>query len=131
MRNIRSNSARVAFDGFGGLVEVAYSGPVTAQTFRSLREEVLGTTSHAPVLVFRLDKMLDLIDDIDPPSSKSFKIGMPPAAVIVRPEQYFKHVEYSRKVSELGVMRTVWLDSHAALAYQWALRFARPRELRN
>lgn len=131
MRTIRSNSARVSFDGFDGFVEVAYSGLVTAQTFLSMREGVLGTTSHAPVLVFRLDKMLDLIEDFVPPSNDSFKIWMPPAAVIVRRDQFAKHVAYNRQVSALGVMRAVWLDSHAALAYEWALRSAKPQGLRN
>lgn len=45
-----------------------------------------------------------------------------PGAVIVRADQYELWAEYARRLSNVGVLRAVFLESHATLAYEWAER---------
>ena len=130
MKTTRYGSARVSSGVISrsGLVEAAYSGPLTRAAFSVLRREVLFDTRPAPCVVLRMDKSLTLMTDLPDIPTGTYTPTAPTGAVIVRPDQYEMWTAYNRKLTRLGVMRAVFLDSHAALAYEWAER--QIRELR-
>lgn len=130
MRTTRYNSARVSAGvvSRSGLVEAAYSGALTKDAFSALRREVLYDTGPAPCVVLRMDKSLTLMTALPDIPAGTYTPTAPSGAVIVRADQYEMWTAYNRKLSRLGVMRAVFLDSHASLAYGWAER--QIRELR-
>ena len=123
LHTIRYNAARGSVGVIcnkTGLVEAAYSGPLSVKAFDALREDMMGTTDHAPCSVIRLDKALLLTDSL--PKVPDHHIDVPPAALIVRRDQYEVFEDYARKLAKQGVLRVVLLDSYAHLAYEWAVR---------
>ncbi len=121
MRMFRYNGGRVACENFRGLVEAAYTGPMTAQAFDALRTEALHECSAAQAFVVRLDKSL-IAMQAAPVEAGSYSANDAPGAMIVRPDQFAFWSAYARRVAQFGVMRSVWLESHARLAYEWANR---------
>lgn len=123
MKNYRYNSARVALSALGrtGVMEASYSGPMTMEAFECLRSDVIRASGNAHGLVLRLDRMADAMGDLVLPPPTVYRAGSPPGAVIVREDQYDKWVSFNRELAKRGVMRSVWLESHAALAYEWVL----------
>ena len=133
MHTIRYNSARVALEGLGrgGLIEAAYTGPMTATAFDALREDALHLLPDASAFVIRLDRALILMaEEEDPVKQGSFSGNNAAGALIVRPDEYDRWTAYARKAAATGVMRSVWLESHALQAYEWADRLARERTAR-
>jgi len=124
MKTFNCGAARVtykkAMNSQGGVMEVAYYGPVSNDAFAYLRRAVSELVSDAPALVIRMDSALCLIDKTPclPPSSYLGKC--PPAAMIVRRETYAIWSEFGRRIAAQGFKRAVFCDSQAALAYLWA-----------
>jgi hypothetical protein len=124
MNTYRYGAARASNTRIGksGLVESIYTGPISAQAFEVLRLGVLRETQGSPCAVIRMDGSLMLLS-LPPVIGPGVYTGRSaPGAVIVRADQYELWAEYSRRLASVGVMRAVFLDSHAALAYEWAER---------
>lgn len=121
MKIFRYNATRSSVQKMHGLgiVEVGYSGPLSQLAFDTLKTEVLQHTAQAPVLVLRMDRCLQTFEMPEPPTG--YNIGSPAGAVIVRADQFKAWNAYGKALSRVGVMRVVFLESHASLAYQWAL----------
>ena len=77
---------------------------------------------NSPALVIRTDTALMTMDSV--PLIEAPKVVVPPAAIVVCPEQRDLWVEYSRQLADVGIMRTVFLTSQLDLAYRWAERMA-------
>lgn len=124
MRTTRYDSARVTSGVISrsGLVEAIYSGALSAKAFDALRCDVLRDTNPAPGVVLRMDRSLTLMSAMPKIPTGTYVPTAPAGAVIVRFDQYEMWAQYTRELAKVGVMRAVFLDSHAALAYSWAER---------
>lgn len=125
MQQFKFNAARVSTEYLtkSNLCEAVYSGPMTAYAFDCLRTEALQAANQAAAFVVRLDRALIVMGDEPPPvEEESYDPDTAAGALIVRPEQYDFWQDYSLKASKFGIVRTVWTEANAQLAYQWALR---------
>lgn len=104
-----------------GMVEAQYTGLMTQAAFAKLRHDALEASAGTSVYVVRLDRALILMDDIAPIDRNSY-VDDSPGALIVRhdPVEYARWTAYARECAKYGVVRTVWTERHAHLAYQWA-----------
>jgi hypothetical protein len=124
VRNYRCGAARVTSTALGklGLVESVYTGPISANAFGILRLGVLRETEGSPCAVIRMDRSLMLVSLPPVIAPGVYTARSAPGAVIVRADQYEMWAEYARRLANVGVMRAVFLESHATLAYEWAER---------
>lgn len=124
MQSFKFNGARVSIGNVtnSGLCEAIYTGPMTAKAFETLRSEKLQATTQCSAYVVRLDRVLVAMGIDEPLEKYSYAPNTPPGAMIVRLDQYEFWQAYALQAAELGVVRTVWLESNARLAYEWALR---------
>ena len=99
-------------------MQITYYGPLTPDVFYYLRGAVKEVAKDAAALVIRMDYALSLIDTT--PTLLPTRVRSPPAACIVRREDYAMWVEFGRKIAATGVKRAVFCQSQAALAYLWA-----------
>lgn len=130
MVKFRHNAARVRLNRIGGsgVVEAAYTGPLTSKAFDTLRTDALAAASSSHGFVVRVDSGLFAFDPDAPPVwAHSYAANMTPGAIITRPDQYLSWVGYAAEAAKHGVMRSVWLQSHAPLAYEWVLRASSAR----
>ena len=127
MQNFKFNSSRVSTEQLNssGLCEAIYTGPMTANAFDVLRTEALEATAHCSAYVVRLDRALIVMGDDAPVEEHSYAPDTPPGAMIVRPDQYLLWQDYALQASKFGIVRTVWVEANARLAYEWALRRSR------
>lgn len=123
MRRFKEGSARASLHWVGrsGVTEARYLGPTDPAAFACLRERVLESSLGTFAYVARLDTALLLMGS-DPPAYANACGNMAPAALIVRhdPVQYALWTAYARECAKHGMVRTVWTERFAALAYQWA-----------
>ena len=103
-----------------GLVEAIYTGPLCAKSFNALRGEMLETKNGAGASVIRLDKSLIL--EMSLPELPPGMLDVAPACLIVRRNQYAIFQDYANRLSKQGVIRLVFVEGYAHLAYQWALK---------
>lgn len=133
MQLFRFNAARVSTEYVtkSGLCEAVYSGPMTRQAFDALRTEALQASAKCAAYVVRLDRALLAMSDEPPVDDVSYAVDTPAGALIVRPDQYRFWQDYALKASKYGIVRTVWTEANARLAYEWALRrsYSRTAEL--
>jgi hypothetical protein len=108
-----------------GICEATYSGPITMDAFSILRRSVLEDTDGSPCTVIRMDKCVMPAEAMPRAPAGTYTSMAAPGAVIVRPDQYRVWSEYARNLAVIGVMRAVFLDSNASVAYEWAQRQAR------
>lgn len=124
MQTFRVTDARVTCEAVRrlGVVEANYTGLMTPQAFSDLRGMALRHSQDATAFVVRLDKALILMGDSPQVDSDSYKDAAP-GALIVRhdPDEYARWTAYARDCARIGVVRTVWTDRYAELAYRWAL----------
>ena len=84
--------------------------------FETLRLRAIDATRRAPAVVIRLD--LCVMTCVPPPVPDGvYAPDAPPAALVVLPEQYEWWASYVRPLS---VVRAVFVQDQAALAYAWA-----------
>lgn len=99
-------------------MDVRYSGLVCDSTYADLRGRVMAAIADAPAAVIWYDKaLLTLNPDVDIPQGVE---TMPPAAVIVLPEQMEFWRSYAKRLAGVGVMRAIFLPGEAQMAYRWA-----------
>ena len=124
MQKFRFNAARLSVEKIAnsGLCEGVYTGPMTSDALVALRTEGLRAAAHFGVCIVRLEKSLILMGDDVPVEAGAYDENTPPGALIVRPDQYSFFQAYALKAAKYGVIRTVWVESNAQLAYAWALR---------
>lgn len=104
-----------------GLVEAQYSGPMNERAFALLRQQALMASADTTVYVVRLDKALILMGDEAPVDENSYQNDAPGALVVRHdPVEYARWTAYARECARHGVIRTVWTERFAALAYRWA-----------
>jgi hypothetical protein len=130
MDTFRYNAARVKLNRIGGsgVVEAAYTGPLTTKSFDTLRTDALASAANSHGFVIRVDTGLITFDPDAPPVwAHSYSANMAPGAIITRPDQYLSWVGYAAEAAKHGVMRSVWVASHAHLAYEWTLRASSAR----
>lgn len=134
MRLLRYGSGRatVAKIAGSGLFEVAYEGAFCPKANEALRHECLIAGAGANAFVVRFDSGQFPAADGLVVGRDSYKASAAPGALIVRPDQFNDFSVYARRAADMGVMRSVWLSSHAAMAYEWAIRqaLAAQQELR-
>ena len=123
MQNFKFNAARVSTENLtkSGLCEAVYSGPMTERAFDALRSEALEASAQCSAYVVRLDRALIVMGDEPPVEEESYAPDTPAGAMIVRPDQYDFWQDYALRASKFGIVRTVWVEANARLAYQWAL----------
>lgn len=126
MTDFRIGAARASVGRLDrcGLFEAAYTGETSAQVFADLRLQALRASVQASAFVVRLDGGLFHAGDEPTVENGSYADDVAPGALIVRPDQYAAFMAYAAKAARFGVMRSVWLESHAAQAYEWAIRQA-------
>jgi len=126
MQNFKFNAARVSTECLtnSGLCVAVYTGPLTQNSFDALRTEALQATAHCSAYLVRLDRALIAITDAPPIEDHSYLPNTPAGAMIVRADQYEFWQDYALRASKFGVIRTVWTEPNARLAYEWALRRA-------
>ena len=107
-----------------GVFEGAYTGEMTAKAFDALRSEALNASRSAKAFVVRLDGGAFQAGENPEVCEGSYGEGVAPGALIVRPDQYAVFAAYAMNAARFGVMRSVWLESHASKAYEWAIRQA-------
>lgn len=124
MQQFSFNAARVSVGNLtdSGLCEAIYTGPMTQKAFDSLRSEALQASADCSAYVLRLDQALIAMGDAPPIEHDTYAPSTPAGAIIVRLEQYQFWQDYALKASKYGIVRTVWVESNARLAYEWALR---------
>ena len=124
MKNFKFNAARLSVEKIAksGVCEGVYTGPVTENALNTLRNEALNATLQYKVYVVRLEKALTVMGDEAQIENGIYAAHRPPGALIVRPDQYNFFQKYALKAAKYGVIRTVWVESNAQLAYEWALR---------
>ncbi len=134
MNSFRCGSGRASVGRIApcGVFEACYTGNITAKAFDVLRCEALRASLGAATFVVRLDGGLFRADDNPEVTEGSYSEDVAPGALIVRPDQYAMFSAYAARAARYGVMRSVWLDSHSAKAYEWAIRqaLAAQQELR-
>lgn len=104
---------------------VGYFGPMCARAFSELAPQVLLETSRSDAALIRMDRCLWLSGAT--PVVQMRAGHMPPACVVVRPDQYDFWVRYAAIAADAGFRRVVFLDSQLALAQEWLLRQATRR----
>lgn len=124
MQKFRFNGALATAEVLAksGLCEAVFSGPMTPKAFNSLRLEALQASTTCTSYVIRMDKALVLLGDDPPVDSESYSTDTAAGAMIVRAEEYDFWITYSKKAANFGIVRTIWTETNARLAYQWALR---------
>ena len=120
---VQSSRAEVSEVG-RGVIEVAYSGVMTASMFEMLRAEVLGATAGAKALVIRMDRLVHLIDWDHPRIAPAYPADTPPAAVVSSAAQIAQWRAYGQQAAAYGVMRAVFSQHQLPLAREWAARHA-------
>lgn len=108
-----------------GVMRASYYGPVDAPTLVRLRDEALELLEGASALVVRTDTALMAMHEV--PLIKAPGVWVPPAALIVTPDQRDLWVEYSRQLAGVGITRAVFLPEQMDCAYRWAERQAELR----
>lgn len=109
-----------------GVVEVIYGGFADQDVFDQLRDWVVGATKDAPATVLRMDALVDLwVQRPAVPRRLYTSMHVPAGAVIVRAGHYDMWTSYARALAEVGVIRAVFHQENAQLAYDFAERHAR------
>lgn len=99
------------------IAEVDYSGPISSNAFKVLRDLVTEAAPLASCFVIRMDKSLTMMGT--PPAALTGVKGAAPGAVIVREDQYELWRAYAAAMSHVGVIRIVFLESQLALCREW------------
>lgn len=126
MQSFKFFSGRVSVGRIApcGIFEVTYTGGMTEKAFDALRFEALNAARSATAFVVRLDGTLFRPEDGPDVDAESYGQDVAPGALIVRLDQYAGFVAYAAKAARFGVMRSVWLETNAEKAYEWAIRQA-------
>ena len=124
MQQFKFNAARVStqYIAKSGLCEAIYTGPMTVKAFDALRFEALQSSRQTAAYVVRMDMALIAMSDDPPVDDESYSPDTAAGALVVRPEQYQFWQDYAFKAAKFGIVRTVWTEANARLAYEWALR---------
>ena len=124
MKKLRFHAARVSIENItkSGLCEAVYTGPITAKAFEVLRDEALQIAGNRSAFVCRFDQALMVMGDGPLIAADTYAPDAPAGAIIVRPDQYAICQDYALRAAKFGVVRTVWVEANARLAYEWALR---------
>ena len=124
MQKLKFNAARVSVSNItkSGLCEAVYTGLITSLAFETLRDDALQISKKQSAFVCRFDRALMAIGSGPLITPDTYAPDSPAGAIIVRPEQYAICQEYALRAAKFGVVRTVWVEANARLAYEWALR---------
>lgn len=124
MGSWRYDGARAVTEMLGatGVIQADYTGPISPQAFDALRSEALIASRHARAFVVRVDQAIVLAGEHPPLAPDSYQQDTAPGCIIVRPDQYLAWNQYAQKLAKFGIVRAVFLDKHAQLGYEWALR---------
>ena len=113
-------TARFCIRPAGDLAEVRYQGAIAGHHLASMRDAVLSETRGAKGLIIRMDTGLLLFNELPVPATAGYRSNGVPAAVVVSESGYAMHVEYSRRLAALGVIRAVFLPDQIEQARLWA-----------
>lgn len=109
-----------------GVIEVVYGGFADQDSFDRLRNWAVGATADAPATVLRIDGLVDLwTHQPAVPQRLYASVRVPTGAVVVRADRYDMWACYARELARVGVIRAVFLQEDAQLAYDFAERHAR------
>jgi hypothetical protein len=114
------HSARARTQHAGGMLIADYSGFFVPQAWASLGMQIAQERKSACVGVDRYYRAahssVERLDGI----SFDYLAGSPPGAWIVRPDQYATALHVSRRLADMGVVRTVFLQALESLALDFA-----------
>lgn len=102
-----------------GIVSIIFTGPVTLHCIDCLERAVLPSRMAAPGTLERIDQALTMWGGEAQRDKINFPSGMPPSAVIVRPDQYARSLEFCALLARYGILRTCWLPHRVSDAHDW------------
>lgn len=120
-----SAQARCSKINASGLVRVDYFGSVTAGAYDALVAQVLRASAGASAIMARMDGSLTLMGDPLDVQSGVYSSGVPPACIVVRPDQLDFWQDYATALACIDVRCIIFLDSQLDLARHWLLRQSR------
>ena len=112
-----SRAARVVCHRRKGQTRATYLGVLCTSSMKSLMRSVYDYAGPSPTLE-RMDGAI-LIAKCEGYSRVEFMRGCPVGAWIVRPDQFDSTVQYCQLLAGMGIIRSVWLTSHADHAQAW------------
>lgn len=124
-----SVSYRTLESGKYGVVEVEYSGVLGDVAVPHLWAHLALRTVDAPALVLRVHRALTVYRSF--PQVPVWIGRVCPGAIICREDQYGTFSAFSKALVPRGVVRGVFLQSHEALAIEWAEEEAHSEFLRS
>jgi hypothetical protein len=115
----RHYSARATTERRGRTLHVTFSGPIGGAAIEVLERRVLPDRRASVVSLDRLDRALTIWDGPAQVNVQNWPQWVPPAAVIVREDQYERHAEFCRLLAQRGLIRVPFLPSQL----EWAQAF--------
>lgn len=110
----------------GDRLAIDYSGPMTLDSINKLERMVLPDKMMTLGAFERIDSALTMWTRPVEVCRINYPSGTPPSAVIVRPDQYARSLEFCALLERCGVIRTCWLPEQTVIADLWLAQFARP-----
>ena len=105
-----------------GLHIAEYTGFFNGPAWRELGHQVERERAHAPASIdlayAAVNDTEDRLDDVD----FNHLIGSPPGVWVARPAQYESFLHLARRLADVGVTRTVFLQAFEPLALEFAAR---------
>ena len=126
MQSTKIKGVSVAYStlrGKSGFLQVEYTGLVGDAAVPHLWADLMVRTAQTPAILLKVDRALTAYETY--PVVPSWVGRVCPGAIICRRDQYQTFCEMARSLVGRGVVRGVFLQSHAHLAMEWAEEAAR------
>ena len=107
-----------------GRLSIDFHGPMSLFAIGRLERQVLPERMVSSCTIERIDTALTMFAGPVQHDSINFPAGMPPSAVIVRPDQYVRSIEFCELLAKCGIVRSVWLLEEIAIADLWLDQYA-------
>lgn len=107
------------------MLEVGYSGLLTAEGVAALGALVLPSRVGAEVTLERFDRALVALTDCVEVTAERHPGWLPPGAMVVPPDQMARATEFCARLAQRGVLRTAWRPEHLDHARRWCLAIER------
>lgn len=120
----RHHSARAMTDRRGNTLEINFSGSISLASMDVLERRVLPDRRGISVSLECMDKALTMFGGLVALNPLHFPEWTPPAAVIVREDQYERQLEVSRQMALRGLISVPFLSSQLAWAKAFVERVA-------
>jgi len=113
------HSGRAKCERRGRVVHIDYSGMITLDGIHHLDRIMQHERVCMAHSIERMDCAVTTFDTCGTIDRDVWHVGIPPSAVIVRPDQYQASLEFCRLLARLGVDRMCWLEHQIPIANLW------------